>query len=65
MRVRHHGDVARVELPLADLSRAVDEPARAAIRQAVLAAGFRYAAVDLAGLQSVAFTLRFVEDERA
>lgn len=65
LRVRHHGDVARVELPLADLPRAVDEPTREAIRHAVVTAGFRYAALDLAGLQSGAFTMRFVEDGHA
>jgi uncharacterized protein len=61
LRVRHHGEVARVELPLADLPRAVEPPTREAIRQAVIAAGFRYATLDLAGLQSGGFTLRLVE----
>jgi uncharacterized protein len=61
VRVRHHGDVARLELPAVDLPRAVDGPMREAIREAVLAAGFRHATLDLGGLQSGAFTLRFVE----
>jgi uncharacterized protein len=55
-RVRHHGDVARVELPLADIARATGD-LRPDLRQAVLAAGFRFVAVDLAGIQSGAFTL--------
>jgi uncharacterized protein len=56
-RVRHHGDVARVELPAADLPRAVSPPTRDLILAAVRAAGFRFVSVDLAGIQSGAFTL--------
>jgi uncharacterized protein len=60
VRVRHHGDVARIELPPGDLLRAVTDPLRDAVRDAVVAAGFRFAAVDLAGVQSGAFTLPLV-----
>lgn len=56
-RVRHHGEIARIELPAGELVRAVSAPAREQIRAAVTAAGFRFVAVDLAGLQSGAFTL--------
>ena len=59
-RVRHHGDVARIELPAADLVRAVTEPTRALIHQAVRSAGFRFVALDVAGIQSGAFTLPLV-----
>jgi uncharacterized protein len=61
LRVRHHGDVARIELPADDLVKAVTDPLRGAVRAAVLAAGFRFAAVDLAGVQSGAFTLPLVQ----
>lgn len=57
LRVRHHGDVARIELPTADLARATSDPLREQVRRAVLSAGFRYVTVDLAGMQSGAFTL--------
>jgi len=60
LRVRHHGDVARIELPGADLVRAVTDPVRAQVHAAVTAAGFRFAAVDLAGIQSGAFTLPLI-----
>jgi uncharacterized protein len=60
LRVRHHGPVARIELPLEDLVRAVTDPLREQVRAAVLAAGFKYAAVDVAGVQSGAFTLPLV-----
>ena len=56
-RVRHHGEVARIELPASELVRAVCAPAREQIHAAVTAAGFRFAAVDLAGIQSGAFTM--------
>jgi uncharacterized protein len=60
LRVRHHGDIARIELPAQDLARAVTDPLRARIRRVVLDAGFSYAAVDLGGVQSGAFTLPLV-----
>ncbi|SER32240.1 ATP-dependent sacrificial sulfur transferase LarE [Microlunatus flavus] len=56
-RVRHHGEVARVELPAEDLVRAVSDPLRVAVREAVLGAGFRFVALDLGGMQSGVFTL--------
>lgn len=59
-RVRHHGDVARIELPVADLARAVGEGTRPRIHAAVRSAGFRFAALDVAGIQSGAFTLPLV-----
>lgn len=61
LRVRHHGDIARIELPAEDLLRAVSEPLRTEIRGAVRQAGFRYAVVDLAGMQSGAFTLTLLQ----
>jgi uncharacterized protein len=59
-RVRHHGDVARVELLEDDLPRAVAPEIRERLAAAVRAAGFRFVAVDLAGIQSGAFTLPLV-----
>jgi uncharacterized protein len=60
LRVRHHGDVARLELPAADLARAVADPLRDDVVRVVRAAGFRFVALDLAGVQSGAFTLPLV-----
>jgi uncharacterized protein len=59
-RVRHHGDVARVELLEEDLTRVVASPLREEVDAAVRAAGFRFVAVDLRGIQSGAFTLPLV-----
>jgi len=61
LRVRHHGEVARLELTGDDLVRAVSDPLRAAVHAAVTGAGFRFVALDLAGVQSGAFTLPLVQ----
>jgi uncharacterized protein len=50
LRVRHYGDVARIELPLEELSRAFE--IRAEIVEAVRGAGYRYVTLDLEGFRS-------------
>ena len=60
LRVRHHGDVARLEVPLADLAAVVGDALREEVWRAVRSAGFRFVALDLAGVQSGAFTLPLV-----
>jgi uncharacterized protein len=57
-RVRHHGAVARVEVPETDLDRLMLE--RRAVVQMVKSAGFEFVAVDLSGIQTGAFTLPLV-----
>jgi len=50
LRVRHYGELARIEVPVADLATVV---ARAeAVVAAVQAAGYRYVTLDLEGLRS-------------
>jgi uncharacterized protein len=52
LRVRFHGELARVELPASDVSRwLATDPARR-LRDAVLGAGFQRVAVDLRGFRS-------------
>ena len=50
VRVRHYGDLARLEVPASELGRAVDR--REEIVGAVRAAGYRYVTLDLEGLRS-------------
>ena len=50
VRVRHYGDLARVEVPVGDLDRAVE--LRGDVVDAVRAAGYRYVTLDLEGLRS-------------
>ncbi|MEI8197224.1 MAG: ATP-dependent sacrificial sulfur transferase LarE, partial [Phycisphaerae bacterium] len=49
-RVRHHGEIARIELPAADLPRALTQ--RQEIVTAVRAVGYRFVTLDLAGFRS-------------
>jgi uncharacterized protein len=48
-RVRHHGEIARIELPLTDLQRAVGD--QALIVEGIRAAGYRHVCLDLAGFR--------------
>jgi uncharacterized protein len=50
VRVRHYGAVARVELPVEDLPKAIAQ--RRLVIEAVLGAGYRYVTLDLEGLRS-------------
>ena len=50
LRVRHYGDLARLEVPLADLPRVLE--LRDEVVAALRAAGYLYATVDLEGLRS-------------
>jgi len=61
LRVRHHGEVARVELPTRDRPRALHPPMRARIEQVGRDAGFQEVVVDAEGVRSGAFTLPLVE----
>ena len=49
LRVRHHGEVARVELGRDEMARAIEPEMAAAIDRALRALGFRYVALDLKG----------------
>ncbi len=53
LRVRHHGEVARIEVPELDLDAVVAK--REAVVEAVTAAGYRWVTLDLAGLRSGGF----------
>src|SRR5262245_3202272 len=49
LRVRHHGDVARLELAREEMARALDPDVAEAIDRQLKALGFRYVALDLKG----------------
>ena len=63
-RVRHHGTVARVEVPADELGRLADTELRRALVNGVRAAGFAHVAVDLEGIRSGAFTLQLMDAPR-
>lgn len=50
IRVRHHGDVARIEVELADIATVVEHRERIVTRMTNL--GYRYVTLDLAGFRS-------------
>jgi pyridinium-3,5-biscarboxylic acid mononucleotide sulfurtransferase len=50
LRVRHHGDIARIELTPDDMPRALE--LRESITAAVKAAGYKFVTIDLAGFKS-------------
>ena len=52
LRVRHHGDLARIELDAAELEYWLEPAQRRKLRHAVLASGFARVAVDLRGFRS-------------
>lgn len=52
-RVRYHeGDLARIEVPLAELSRLAEPSLRAALVEELSRLGFRFVTLDLAGFRS-------------
>lgn len=56
-RVRHHGEIARIEVPTNELARLADPEVRARLTSRLKAIGFRFVTADLDGIQSGAFTL--------
>ena len=62
LRVRHYGDLARVELPEGDLEAALSR--RTEIVAALRAAGYRYVTLDLEGLRSGNLNLALADGPR-
>lgn len=54
-RVRHHGEIARIEVPPQDVAAAAEPARRARIVEGVRAAGYRYVTLDLGGYVSGGF----------
>jgi uncharacterized protein len=52
VRVRYHGDLARIELDVAELCRAAEPEVRADVVAAGKRHGFRYVTLDLAGYRT-------------
>lgn len=58
-RVRHHGEIARIEVPTAEISKAAE--LHDDVHAVMSEAGFQFAALDMRGIQSGAFTLPLVQ----
>jgi uncharacterized protein len=52
VRLRHHGDLARIEVERAELARALDPDVARAIARAVKPLGFRWVSLDLEGYRT-------------
>jgi uncharacterized protein len=52
VRVRHHGETARIEIERADFRRLLDEGTTGAITEAFRKLGFTYVCLDLAGYRT-------------
>ncbi|MGB3563989.1 MAG: ATP-dependent sacrificial sulfur transferase LarE [Thermoanaerobaculia bacterium] len=50
-RVRFHGDLARIEIPVSELGRLAEDGIRRRLLEGVRAAGFRFVTLDLAGYE--------------
>lgn len=51
-RVRHHGDIARIEIALEEMSRVLDVVTMAKISERLKAIGFKHVALECGGFQS-------------
>ena len=49
VRLRHHGELARIEIDTRELARALDPEMAMAISAAIKPLGFRYVSLDLEG----------------
>jgi len=49
VRIRHYGNLARIELPSERLQEATTEPMRTKIVEAVKQAGYQFVTLDLSG----------------
>jgi uncharacterized protein len=49
LRVRHHGKLARIEVPIEDLPRLIEPGIREQVVQAIKQAGYQFVTLDLAG----------------
>ncbi len=63
LRVRHHGDVARIEVPLAELDRVLQPGVRERVVEGLKALGFRHITLDLEGFRSGSLNLGISRQE--
>jgi uncharacterized protein len=64
VRVRHHGDMARIELSLADIGWILDPPTRLAITNRLKDLGFHYVTLDLEGYTSGSMNRSVTDSEK-
>ena len=63
-RVRHHGDIARIEIPPAAIGKVTAEPDRSKIVDKLKSLGFKFVTVDLQGFRSGSLNELLTEQEK-
>jgi len=64
-RVRHHGDIARIEVAAGDVPKVAAEPARRQIADKLKGLGFKFVTVDLTGFRSGSLNEALSADEKS
>jgi len=63
-RVRHHGDIARIEVPTAEIEKIMSKQTRTKIIEKLKELGFKYVTVDLQGFRSGSLNEALTEQEK-
>ncbi|MEN8126937.1 MAG: ATP-dependent sacrificial sulfur transferase LarE [Planctomycetota bacterium] len=63
-RVRHHGTIARIEVPATDIKKVVSESTRREIVERIKALGFQYISLDLQGFRTGSLNETLSEEEK-
>jgi len=63
-RVRHHGDIARIEVPAGQIEKVTSQKTHTKIIEKLKALGFKYVTVDLQGFRSGSLNKALTEQER-
>ena len=63
-RVRHHGNMARIEVHAPDIGKILSESVRQTIVENLKALGFKYVSLDLQGFRSGSLNETLTEDEK-
>ncbi|MBW8035691.1 MAG: ATP-dependent sacrificial sulfur transferase LarE [Planctomycetes bacterium] len=64
LRVRHHGDTARIEVPTQDINKITEENTRKKIVDRLKQIGFKYISLDLQGFRSGALNETLTEQQK-
>lgn len=64
LRVRHHGDTARIEVPQSDITKIAEESTRKKIVEKFKEIGFKYISLDLQGFRSGALNETLTEEQK-
>ncbi len=63
-RVRHHGDIARIEVPAGEIEKITSQQTRLLIIEKLKTLGFKYVTCDLEGFRSGSLNEALTEDEK-